>query len=68
MDLAHLTSTTAAWIEAWQHGSTHPTVVLASLRRLDERTCHDPRAHAIVGHAQRVMASIPFGSVQEFTG
>ena len=65
MDLAQITNATAAWLDVWRHGSAHPRVVLASLRRLATQA-RDPQARAVVERAQLVAASVPFGSVQAF--
>ncbi len=65
MDLRQIENATAAWVEAWLHGNAQPGVVLDALRRLAERTAPDPIAHAHVRHGQRLIASYPFGSIQQ---
>ena len=55
---------TAAWVEAWLHGNAQPRVVLAALQHLAARAERDVAARAAVECGRRVVASIPFGSVQ----
>ena len=55
---------TAAWVEAWLHGNAQPGVVLAALQRLAARAECDVVACAVVERGRRVVASIPFVSVQ----
>ena len=65
MDLAQIADAAAAWLDVWRHGSAHPSVVLASLRRLATQA-RDPQARAAVERARLMAASVPFGSVQAF--
>ena len=65
MDLRQVANETAAWVEVWLHGNAQPRVVLAALSRLGDRAAGDPAALAIVERGQRVVATHPFGSVQE---
>ena len=66
MDLMQIANATAAWVDVWRHGSAHPSVILAALRRLAERVGGDPEAVAVVEDGRRVVASVPFGSIQAF--
>ena len=66
MDLMQIANATAAWVDVWRHGSAHPSIVLAALRRLAERVAPDPQAAALVEDGRRVVASVPFGSIQAF--
>ena len=65
MDLEQITDAAAAWLDVWRHGSAHPSVVLASLRRLTTQA-RDPQARAVVERARLAAASVPFGSVRAF--
>ena len=65
MDPTQIADAAAAWLDVWRHGSAHPAVVLAALRRLAAQA-RDLEARAVVEHAQLVAASVPFGSVQAF--
>ena len=65
--LAHrqrVADATAAWVEAWLHGNAQPRVVLTALQHLATRAEGDVVACAAVACGRRVVASIPFGSVQ----
>ena len=66
--LQQVSNATAAWVEAWLHGNAQPRVVHSALERLAARTVGDPAARALVRRGQRVVASYPFGSVQEAFG
>ena len=63
MDSTQLTNATAAWLDVWRHGSAHPTIVLASLRRLATQA-RDPQSRAAVERARQAVAAVPFGSVE----
>ena len=65
MDPHRIANLTAAWVEAWLYGNAQPRVVLAALLRLREQTAGDPPPLAIVERGRRLVAAIPFGSVQQ---
>ena len=66
MDIVQITDAAAAWLDVWCRGSAHPSVVLASLRRLAAQA-QDGQARAAVERARLAVAAVPYGSVQAFT-
>ena len=65
MDLHHVADATAAWVETWLHGNAHPRVVMDALQRLGRQHAQQPQALAIVERGLRVIATNPFGSIQD---